>query len=147
MKLLILNGPNLNLILERNSNYYGLKDLNEIEKEIIALFPDINVVVKTSNSENELINEIQVAAKVFDGLIINPGAFSHSSIAIRDALELCKIPKIEVHLSNLATRDEFRKVSITASQCNGSISGFKSNSYLAAIFTMNMILTQNKSDQ
>ena len=134
MKLLIINGPNLNLILERDKSYYGDKDIESIKNELIHFFPEVGITFLTSNSEYEIIERIQKANRQYDGLIINPGALSHTSIGIRDALELCKIPKIEVHLSNLATRDEFRKVSLTASKCDGYISGFKNQSYLGAVF-------------
>lgn len=139
MKILILNGPNLNLLDKRPSDVYGKYSLNDIEKIIVAKFPNHLFEFFQSNHEGELIEKIQSADSVFDGLVINPGGYSHTSIAIKDALELCRIPKIEVHLSNLALREDFRNVMLTASSCNGYISGFREKSYLAAIYLIESI--------
>ena len=136
MKILIINGPNLNLLSKRNQNDYGAKDLIEIEKLIRKEFREIEFEFFQSNLEGEIVTEVQNADKKFDGLIINPGGYSHTSVAIHDALEICKIPKIEVHLSHLANREEFRQTLITAKKTNGYISGFNENSYLAAVFLM-----------
>lgn len=144
MKILIVNGPNLNLIEKRDFHLYGSYTLNEINKLIEDEFPDIFFTFFQSNIEGELINKIQIASSSFDGLIINPGGFSHYSVAISDALEICNIPKIEVHLSNLANREEFRKTSLTASKCNGYISGFNYLSYIGAVYIIKkLILVQN----
>lgn len=144
MKILIVNGPNLNLIEKRNSQFYGNYSLSEINKIIENEFPDILFTFFQSNIEGELINKIQQASNNFDGLIINPGGFSHTSVVICDALEICNIPKIEVHLSNLANREEFRKVSLTASKCNGYISGFNYLSYIGAVHIIKkLILIKN----
>jgi 3-dehydroquinate dehydratase-2 len=136
MKLLVINGPNLNLLSKRNKNEYGAKDLIEIENLIRKEYREIEFEFFQSNLEGEIVNKIQIADKKFDGLIINPGGYSHTSVAIHDALELCKIPKIEVHLSHLANREEFRQTLITAKKTNGYISGFNENSYLAAVYLM-----------
>ena len=136
MKILILNGPNLNLILKRSNENYGDKSLSEIENIIRGEFPKHQFEFFQSNTEGELIGRIQSASSSFDGIIINPGGFSHTSVAIKDALELCSIPKIEVHLSNLAARETFRQNMLTASSCDGYISGFLENSYLAAVFIL-----------
>jgi 3-dehydroquinate dehydratase-2 len=133
MKILILNGPNLNLISQRNNLLYGNKDFNQILTELKNSFPDITFDFFQSNSEGELIDRIQQATNLFDGLIINPGGYAHTSVAIKDALELCKIPKVEVHLSNLASREDFRQNLLTASSCDGYISGFKDISYHLAV--------------
>ncbi|MEW6194768.1 MAG: type II 3-dehydroquinate dehydratase [Bacteroidota bacterium] len=140
MKILILNGPNLNLIQERNSEYYGKLTLEEINKRIMMEFPDIEFTFLQSNVEGELINYIQNSINVYSGLIINPGGYAHTSVAIRDALELCKLPKIEVHLSNIANREDFRKISLTASKCNGYISGFHYLSYICAVYILKKII-------
>ncbi len=134
MKILVLNGPNLNLLKIRDSQNYGDLSLTDIENQIKEFFPKVYVEFFQSNVEGELINQIQKADNYFDGLIINPGGYSHTSVAIRDALELVKIPKIEVHLSNLSGREEYRQNLITASACDGYISGFKSYGYLSAIW-------------
>lgn len=139
MKILILNGPNLNFLAERPTEHYGSLSLNEIEKIIIEEFPNNQFEFFQSNHEGELIDRIQKASESFDGLIINPGGYSHSSVSIRDALEICSIPKIEVHISNLAKRENFRHTTLTASGCNGYISGFREKSYIAAVYTLEMI--------
>src|SRR5690606_15987787 len=93
-----------------------------------------------SNIEGEIVEKIQIVDGTFDGLIINPGGYAHTSIAIMDALEMCKIPKIEVHLSHLANREEYRQTLLTAKHTDGYISGFKENSYLAAMYLLQRIL-------
>ena len=140
MKILILNGPNLNLLSKRSKEDYGIKDLPQIEDLLKKEFPDVNFTFFQSNLEGELVNRIQEADEIYEGLVINPGGYSHTSVAIHDALELCKIPKIEVHLSHLAKREEFRQTLITARKTNGYISGFSENSYLAAVYLIKKIL-------
>lgn len=140
MKILILNGPNLNMLSKRDKSKYGNKDLNDIETLIKNEYPKITFTFYQSNIEGELVSKIQDADEHFDALIINPGGYSHTSVAIHDALELCKIPKIEVHLSHLANREDFRQNLITAKKTNGYISGFNENSYLAAIYLILKIL-------
>jgi 3-dehydroquinate dehydratase-2 len=140
MKILILNGPNLNMLSKRDNSKYGNKDLSDIETLIKNEYPKITFTFYQSNIEGELVSKIQNADEHFDALIINPGGYSHTSVAIHDALELCKIPKIEVHLSHLANREDFRQNLITAKKTNGYISGFNENSYLAAIYLILKIL-------
>lgn len=142
MKILIINGPNLNLLKKRPSDVYGNNSLSDIDKIIVAKFPNHQFEFFQSNHEGELIEKIQSADNAFDGLIINPGGFSHTSVAIKDALELCMIPKVEVHLSNLAAREDFRNVMITASSCDGYLSGFREIGYLAAVY----LIENTKSD-
>jgi 3-dehydroquinate dehydratase-2 len=139
MKILVINGPNLNLLRKRNSDHYGVYDLDGIKRNLEDSFPEITFTFLQSNSEKEMINEIQSAPKYYSALIINPGGFSHTSIALRDALEICNIPKIEVHLSNISSRENFRKNSLTASVCDGYISGFKHYSYIAAAFILSKV--------
>ncbi|MCX6150193.1 MAG: 3-dehydroquinate dehydratase [Ignavibacteriales bacterium] len=136
MKILVLNGPNLNLLGKRDNEQYGNFTLQDIEKLLIKEFSDEYFEFYQSNVEGELINKIQSAESYFDGVIINPGGYAHTSVAIRDALAECKLPKVEVHLSNLSTREQFRQVYITASACNGYLSGFKEQGYLAAVFLL-----------
>ncbi len=140
MKLLIINGPNLNLLKLRDDSHYGSLELDLINEMVLRNFPDINFEFFQSNIEGEIVEKIQQAEGNFDGIIINPGGYSHTSVAIRDALELVSIPKIEVHLSNLAGREGFRSKQITAAVCNGYISGFKEFSYLAAVFLLKHIV-------
>jgi len=134
MKILVLNGPNLNLLGSRDSILYGTLSLKKIEKKIQSEFPGIKFEFFQSNHEGELIEKVQNAKKNFNGLIINPGGYAHTSVALRDALAECTIPKVEVHLSHLVNREDFRQNLITASGCNGYISGFKEHGYLAAVY-------------
>jgi len=136
MKIIVLNGPNLNQIQKRPNEKYGDKSLSEIENAIRNEFPGHQFEFFQSNHEGELIDKIHSASKSYDGLIINPGGFSHTSVAIKDALEICSITKIEVHLSNLASREAFRQHMLTASSCDGYISGFLEKSYLAAVYIL-----------
>lgn len=140
MKVLVINGPNLNLLHKRDTNQYGSVDLEGIHKLLVQSFPEDTFSFIQSNSEGEIIDRIQAAEKEVNGIIINPGGYAHSSVAIRDALELLKIPKIEVHLSNLAARENYRQSLITAAVCDGYISGFKENSYFAAVILIKRIL-------
>ena len=139
MKILVLNGPNLNQLSRRDSKQYGSLDLKKIEKLLIKEFPSHSFKFYQSNIEGELINQIQTSRGEFDGIIINPGGYAHTSVAIKDALELCKLPKVEVHLSNLSSRENFRQNMLTASSCDGYISGFKENSYTAAVYVLERI--------
>lgn len=130
MNILVLNGPNLNLLGERDTKTYGKATLREINRELNSAFPDCSFTFIQSNHEGELIDAIQNARDgSFDALIANWGGFSHSSVAIRDALELLTIPKVEVHLSNIHGREEFRERSVTGKMMNGIITGFGSFSY------------------
>lgn len=139
MRILIINGPNLNLLGKRDSLQYGQLTLEDIEKLIKQKYKNDKIEFFQSNLEGEIVQEIQKAPNYFEGLIINAGGYSHTSVAIRDALDIIKIPKIEVHLSNLAGREEFRHTMITAPVCNGYISGFKEKGYLAAIYLLKLI--------
>ncbi len=141
MKILILNGPNLNLLAKRDKDQYGGKNLEQIQLLIKKEFPNIKFSFFQSNIEGELVTKIQLADAHFDGLIINPGGYSHTSVAIHDALEICKIPKIEVHLSNLSSREDFRQNLLTAKKTNGYISGFAGNGYLAAVYLLQKIIS------
>lgn len=134
MKILILNGPNLNLLGARDSNYYGDLTLDKIEIIVKKEFPNIEFEFFQTNYEGELIEKVQNATNNFNGIILNPGGYAHTSVALRDSLAECKLSKIEVHLSHLANRENFRQNLITATACDGYISGFKEKSYLAAVY-------------
>ncbi|MHB1687535.1 MAG: type II 3-dehydroquinate dehydratase [Ignavibacteriaceae bacterium] len=136
MKILVINGPNLNKLGSRDKSHYGKLTLSKIQTLLTKEFKEIKFSFTQSNIEGEIVDIIQKANKSFNGLIINPGGYAHTSIAIKDALEECKIPKVEVHLSHLGRRENFRQILITASSCDGYISGFKENSYLAAVFVI-----------
>lgn len=140
MKILMINGPNLNLLDKRDSDTYSKISIKEIRDLIVTEFPEIELDSFQSNLEGEIVEIIQKADQNYDGIIINPGGYAHTSVSILDALELCKIPKIEVHLSHLANREDYRQTLLTAKNTNGYISGFKENSYLAAVYLLKRIL-------
>jgi 3-dehydroquinate dehydratase-2 len=140
MKIIVINGPNLNMLSRRDETKYSSLNLEQIIELLKQEFPTIEFSSFQSNIEGELVSVIQSADKNYDGIIINPGGYSHTSIAIMDALEICKIPKIEVHLSHLANREEYRQSLLTAKNTNGYISGFKENSYLAAAFLLKKLI-------
>ena len=141
-KILILNGPNLNLLGNRETDVYGEKSLNDIKKicEEKCNFLKLSCDFIQSNNEGELISLIQSTENDFEGLIINPAALTHTSVAILDALRAISKPKIEIHLSNIYTREEFRKKSITSEAVNGLICGFGANSYILAIEAINDLI-------
>ena len=138
MKILIINGPNLNMLGKRDKNNYGTLTLKDIENLILKEFPNHIFEFYQSNIEGEIVTKIQTANDNYDALVINPGGYTHTSVAIKDALEITNIPKIEVHLSQVSAREEFRKVMITTQSADGYISGFKENSYLAAIYILSL---------
>jgi 3-dehydroquinate dehydratase-2 len=119
---------------KRDNQHYGDLSLDKLEEILKKEFPKHQFTFFQSNIEGELIDRIQISSKVFDALIINPGGYAHSSVAIRDALVEVSLPKIEVHLSHLAKREDFRQNLITATGCDGYISGFKEYTYIAAIY-------------
>jgi 3-dehydroquinate dehydratase II len=134
MKILILNGPNLNLLGKREVKHYGMDSWDTIFKGLLADFPELQIEARQTNVEGELINWIQkVEEEGFQGLLINPGAYSHYSIAIHDALLSVNVPKLEVHLSNIHAREPMRQHSVTASACDGVIAGLGKESYRLAL--------------
>lgn len=135
MKILVINGPNLNMLGLRDKKHYGELTLRLIEERITNDFPEDCFEFFQSNSESEICHCIQKST-IYDGIIINPGAYTHSSIAIRDAMETLSKPIIEVHLSNISSRENFRKTQLTSTKSLGYISGFKENSYLAGVFLL-----------
>jgi len=146
-KVLIIHGPNLNLLGVRETQLYGIKTLNEINQEIMNEAKKLNLTVKIlqHNSEGDIINSIHKAwEEKFDGIIINPGGYTHTSVAIRDAIAAVNIPAIEVHLSNIYSREEFRRHSLTANVCIGGIYGFGGYSYILALHAMRNFLKSNK---
>ena len=140
MKILVINGPNLNLLSKRDETTYSSLNIEQIIKLLKLEFPKIEFSSIQSNLEGELVTAIQSAEDKYDGIIINPGGYSHTSVAILDALEICKIPKIEDHLSHLANREDYRQNLLTAKNTNGYITGFKENSYLAAAYLLTKLL-------
>lgn len=141
-KILIMNGPNLNLLGEREPNIYGHETLNSINDMIDekARSMGYEPVFFQSNSEGSLIDRLHESRKDCAGVILNAGAYTHYSYAIRDAISAIRIPAIEVHLSNVNGRDEFRKNSVIAPVCRGTIAGFGSFSYILALYALDNIL-------
>lgn len=142
-KVLIINGPNLNMLGKREQSIYGDTTLNEINNEAVRYGSSIGFEVDTfqSNSEGEIINAIHAAGEKYEGVIINPGAFTHTSYAIRDAIASIDVPFVEVHLSNIHSREEFRHSSVTAPVCMGQISGFGLNSYILGLKALKGIIS------
>jgi 3-dehydroquinate dehydratase-2 len=135
MKILFLNGPNLNLLGQRETEFYGRKSLAEIEAEVREEAKQVGAEVefRQSNIEGELVTLVQEAKGMFDVIVINPGGYTHTSVAIRDAISAIKLPAVEVHLSNIHGREEFRHKSLIAPVCRGQIAGFGSGSYLLGL--------------
>lgn len=142
MNVLVIHGPNLNLLGKREIGIYGKKSLKEINRDISKLASELSIKVRIQqfNSESEIIEAIQRAD--YDALIINPAAYTHTSIAIRDALLSVDKPTIEVHLSNIYKREEFRKRSFVSDVVVGQISGFGPDSYLLALRAIKNILSR-----
>ena len=134
-RVLVLHGPNLNLLGKRQPEIYGRLTLEEINGKIRALAHELGVEVeiRQSNSEGELVTWIQESAKEFGALVINAAAYTHTGVALRDALEAAGIPAIEVHLSNIYKREEFRRRSLIADAVVGQIAGFGVHSYLLGL--------------
>lgn len=135
MKILVINGPNLNMLGTREPEKYGTTTLSDIEKEISVHAKEKNVEVDffQSNIEGEIVTAIQKTKNVYDGIIINPAAYTHTSVALRDAILAVEIPAVEIHLSNIHTREEFRHYSYTAPVCVGQITGFGKFGYIMAL--------------
>lgn len=135
MKILFLNGPNLNLLGQREPEVYGRTTLADIEANVRARAAKLRVDVdfRQSNSEGELVAWIQQAKGAFEVIVLNAAAYTHTSIAIRDAIAATGVPTIEIHLSNIHAREEFRHKSLIAPVCRGVIAGFGANSYILAL--------------
>lgn len=131
MKILIINGPNLNLLGTREPEIYGSVSMEDYLLELTTEFPNHELLYYQSNIEGELINRLQ--KDDFNAVVINPGAFTHYSYAIADCLKNIQIPKIEIHISNIYKREEFRKKSVTAESCDAVISGFGMKGYKLAL--------------
>ena len=143
--ILILHGPNLNLLGKREPEIYGSLTLEDIDQRLVAWGEESGCEVKAyqSNHEGVLIDHIHDAQKWADGIMINPGGFTHTSVALRDAIAGVDIPVVEVHISNTSAREEFRHRSMIAPVCVGTIAGFGWKSYLWAIYALRDIVTES----
>ena len=141
-KILIINGPNINLLGQREQSQYGEMTLKEIEKMCLENSETLNFNIdfKQSNIEGEIVNFVQSALKNYDGVIINAAGFTHTSVSIRDAISILKIPVIEVHISNIYKREEFRRKSLLSDVVNGGIFGLGPQCYILAIKSLKEIL-------
>ena len=146
MNILLINGPNLNLLGTREPEIYGNKTLNDIEEDLIKVAKEksINLKCFQSNHEGEIVDKIQSSVSSIHGILINAGAFTHTSISIRDALIGSKTPFVELHISNIFSREEFRKESFLTDKAIGIISGFGITSYFLALEGILEFLSINK---
>jgi 3-dehydroquinate dehydratase-2 len=142
MRVLVLHGPNLNLLGEREPEVYGSQTLSEIDDAIAAAGKELGIEVRCEqyNGEGAIVEALHAARKRDSGIIINPGAYAHYSYAIRDAIAAIGLPAIEVHLSNVAAREAFRHVSVTAAACRGVVSGLGASGYTLALRALAEIL-------
>ena len=145
-KILIVNGPNLNLLGEREQSQYGSITFEKLKENCIDKSKELNIDLNffQSNIEGEIVSIIQNARKEYDGLIINAAGFTHTSVAIRDALDLFKKPTIEVHISNIYKREEFRKKSLISDVVSGGIFGLGDKGYILAIIAMHKEINENR---
>ncbi len=147
MKIVVIQGPNLNMLGAREQNIYGPMKLEQIHQQMEEFAKQNNLEVEffQSNLEGEIVDRIQECFGEADGIIINPAAYTHTSIAIRDALSAVALPAIEVHISNIHRREEFRHTSLTAPVCTGQIIGFGPFGYHMAMISMAQILNEMKA--
>ncbi|MFD2287753.1 type II 3-dehydroquinate dehydratase [Pedobacter petrophilus] len=133
MKIQIINGPNLNLLGVREPSIYGNTSIEDYVKELKANYTDITIEYYQSNVEGELINKLHEIGFSYDGVILNAGGYTHTSVALADAIAAIKTPVVEVHISNIYAREEYRHVSLTGKNCQGVLTGFGMNGYRLAL--------------
>ena len=141
-RIIIINGPNINLLGEREKSQYGKLTFEELKNKCLSRSSNLKVEIEfyQSNIEGEIVTKIQESRNKFDGIIINAAGFTHTSVSIRDALEIVKKPKIELHISNIYKREVFRQKSLISDVVNGIICGFGINGYILAINAMHELL-------
>ena len=141
-KIIIINGPNINLLGEREQSQYGSISFDDLKKKCLNKIDELSMIGEffQSNIEGEIVTKIQESRKKFDGIIINAAGFTHTSVAIRDALEVYKKPIIELHISNIYRREEFRQKSLISEVVNGGIFGLGPEGYILAIISLEKIL-------
>lgn len=133
MKIAIINGPNLNLLGKREPDVYGSRTFDSYFEELVSRYPDIDFSYFQSNVEGELINQLQQSGFDYDGIILNPGGYTHTSVAIGDAIAALKAPVVEVHISNVHAREEFRRLSHVSAKAAGTITGLGLKGYELAV--------------
>jgi 3-dehydroquinate dehydratase-2 len=133
LKIQIINGPNINLVGIREPSVYGSSSVEQYVEDLRARYPDVELACWQSNVEGEIVSKIQEAGFACDGIVLNAGAYTHTSLAIHDAIRSVRTPVIEVHISNVQTREEFRWRSLIAGACRGVIGGFGLDSYRLAV--------------
>lgn len=145
MKILLINGANLNMLGIREPEKYGAKSLADIESAVIGHGKNLGVEVETyqSNIEGEIVEKIQHALGMYDGILINAGGYTHTSVVIRDAIAAVKIPTVEIHMTNIHAREEFRHTSLLSGVCKGIVAGFGEESYLLGLEGLVKILQKN----
>ncbi len=144
MQIVIINGPNLNLLGKREPEKYGQSSFEDYFSSLKSHYPDISLSYYQSNIEGEIIDQIQTAGFSYDGVILNAGGYTHTSVAITDAIASVPSPVVEVHITNIFSREEFRHVSLIAKNCAGSISGFGLDSYRLAVEALTGIIKSKK---
>ena len=144
MKVLILNGPNLNLLGKREPEIYGAQTFEEYFEELKAKFPAVMLEYFQSNHEGALLDKLHEVGFIFDGIVFNPGAYTHTSIALRDAIAGIKTPVFEIHISNLAERESFRQISYIKEVCVGTIEGMGISGYEVAVDELIQLIQQSQ---
>ena len=143
MKIQIINGPNLNLLGVREPGIYGSESFEAFLPQLQAKYPDVQIDYYQSNIEGELINKMQEVGFKYDGIVLNAGAYTHTSVALHDCIRSLKCPVIEVHISNVHQREEFRHKSMISAACKGVICGFGLDSYRLAIEAVKQLIIEN----
>ncbi len=144
MKILIINGPNLNLLGVREPDIYGKKSMDACMDHLVKTFPDVTLCYFQSNVEGELINKLQEVGFSYDGVVLNAGGYTHTSIALHDCIRAITTPVVEVHISNVNGREEFRRHSMIAPACIGTIQGFGLDSYRLAVDALKAIILERQ---
>ncbi len=149
MKIIIINGPNLNLLGKRETKIYGSQSFDDYLLQLQATFTQAEITYYQSNLEGELINKLHEVGfdEAYEGIVINPGAYAHTSIALADAIAAIKVPVVEVHISNIYNREEYRQHSFTAPRAKGIISGFGLDSYKLGLIQVGGFTVLNKPDK
>lgn len=148
MKILVINGVNMNMLGIREPDKYGTTTLKDLEKELYAYSFELGIDIETyqSNHEGEIVEKIQSALENFDGIVINPAAYTHTSVAIRDAIAAVNIPTVEIHMTNIQAREDFRQKSLIVPVCAAQICGFGTESYKLGLKGLVELLKNNKSE-